>query len=310
MSSEIDLTVGFAGLEFHNPLFTASGTYGYAKEYENLTNLDHWGALVTKSITLNQRDGNPPPRLIETEYGLLNSIGLANVGVHKFIEDKLPFLRSVGTKVIVNIAGFSIPDYVEVVRLLDQEPGIDAYEINVSCPNVDDGCIIGTDPDLVHKLLGALRSVTHRPLILKLTPNVTNIADIATAAEYAGADALSVINTVYGMAVDMDNRQPALHRVIGGYSGPAIKPIALAKVWQVRQVSDLPIIGIGGISNARDVLEFLVVGASAVQIGTASMRDPGIVDTIISDLTGYMAKHEIPHIQNLIDSVEISEDVS
>ena len=310
MSSEIDLTTGFAGLEFHNPLFTASGTYGYANEYETLTKLDHWGALVTKSVTLNQRDGNPPQRLVETEYGLLNSIGLANVGVHKFIEEKLPFLRSVGTRVIVNVAGFSIPDYAEVVRLLDQEPGIDAYEINVSCPNVDDGCIIGTDPNLVHKLLGALRLVTHHPLILKLTPNVTNIADIATAAEHAGADVLSVINTVFGMAVDVESRQPALHRVIGGYSGPAIKPIALAKVWQVRQVSDLPIIGIGGISSARDVLEFLVVGASAVQIGTASMRDPGIVDTIIGDLTSYLTKHEIPRIRDLIGSVEISEDQS
>ena len=310
MGSEIDLTVGFAGLEFHNPLFTASGTYGYAQEYENLTNLDHWGALVTKSVTLNQRNGNPPPRLVETEYGLLNSIGLANVGVHKFIDEKLPFLRSVGTKIIVNVAGFSVPDYVEVVRLLEQESGIDAYEINVSCPNVDDGRIIGTDPDLVHKLMNAVRAVTHRPLILKLTPNVTNIADIATAAEYAGADGVSVINTIYGMAVDLHKRQPALHRVIGGYSGPAIKPIALAKVWEVKQVTSLPIIGIGGISNARDVLEFLVVGASAVQIGTASMRDPDIVDTIINDLKDYMTKHKIPRIRDLIDSVEISEDVS
>jgi dihydroorotate dehydrogenase (NAD+) catalytic subunit len=308
MTSEIDLTVHIGDLEFKNPLFTASGTYGYGKEYQDLVDIGNWGALVTKSVTLHPREGNPPPRLVEMEYGLLNSIGLANVGVQGFIQEKLPYLRTVGTKIIVNIAGFSIPDYLDVVRLLDRESGIDAYEINVSCPNVDEGCIIGTDPDMIHELVSSLRGITNRPLMVKLTPNVTSISTIASAAEQAGADALSVINTVYGMAVDVELQRPVFHRVIGGYSGPAIKPIALAKVWEVAESSSLPIVGIGGISSAQDVLEFMIAGASAVQIGTASMRDPMIVATLLQNLRDFAIAHNISRIQDLIGTLVISQD--
>ena len=309
MPSEVDLTVHIGDLEFKNPLFTASGTYGYGKEYQDLADLNDWGAVVTKSVTLHPRAGNPPPRLVETEYGLLNSIGLANVGVHGFIKEKLPYLKTLDTKIIVNIAGFSIPDYAEVVRLLDKESGIDAYEINVSCPNVDDGCVIGTDPDMIHELVTSVRGSTNRPLIVKLTPNVTSIGAIAFAVEQAGADAVSVINTIYGMAVDVEQRRPMFQRGMGGYSGPAIKPIALAKVWEVAEAVSLPIIGIGGISKARDVLEFMVTGASAVQIGTASMRDPGIAEMILQDLTDYMVNHNLSRIEDLVGSLAVTEDV-
>jgi len=309
MASEVDLTVHIGDLEFKNPLFTASGTYGYGKEYQDLADLNSWGAVVTKSVTLHPRAGNPPPRLVETEYGLLNSIGLANVGVHGFINEKLPFLRTLDTKIIVNIAGFSIPDYAEVVRLLDKESGIDAYEINVSCPNVDDGCVIGTDPDMILELVTSLRGITNRILMVKLTPNVTSIGAIAFAVEQAGADGVSVINTVYGMAVDVEQRRSVFQRVTGGYSGPAIKPIALAKVWEVAEAVSLPIIGIGGISKARDVLEFMVTGATAVQIGTASMRDPGIAEIFLHDLTDYMVNHNLSRIEDLVGSLAVSEDV-
>jgi len=309
MSHLVDLTARLGTLEFKNPLLAASGTYGYAQEYHHLVNLDHWGGLVTKSVTLHQRDGNPPPRLVETEYGLLNSIGLANVGVHRFIEEKLPFLKTVDTTVIVNVAGFNLTEYVEIVSLLDKEDGIDAYEINVSCPNVDDGCIIGSDATLVHELISELRKITDRPLILKLTPNVTDIGVIAKAAERAGINGFSLINTIYGMAVNLEDKKPMLKRVIGGYSGPAIKPIALAKLWEVRQVSSLPVIGIGGISNAHDVLEFLVVGASAVQVGTASMRDPNIVDTILQELIDYASSRNIARLADLIGTLQVSESV-
>jgi dihydroorotate dehydrogenase (NAD+) catalytic subunit len=308
MTSIVDLTVHIGDLEFKNPLFTASGTYGYGKEYQDLVAINEWGAIVTKSVTLHPRAGNPPPRLVEMEFGLLNSIGLANVGVHKFIAEKLPFLRTLDTKIIVNIAGYSIPDYAEVVRLLDKESGIDAYEINVSCPNVDEGCVIGTDPDMIHELVTSLRGITSRPLIVKLTPNVTSIGEIAFAVEQAGADAVSVINTIFGMAVDIEQRRPVFQRVTGGYSGPAIKPIALAKVWEVAEAMSLPIIGIGGISNARDVLEFMITGASAVQIGTASMRDPGIVDMILHDLNKYAENHNIARIEDLVGSLTVSEE--
>jgi len=310
MSDVVDLKAQFGTLEFKNPLLTASGTYGYAREYHHMVNLDHWGALVTKSVTLHQRDGNPPPRLVETEYGLLNSVGLANVGVHRFIEEKLPFLRTVDTTIIVNVAGFNVAEFVEVVSLLDREDGIDAYEINVSCPNVDDGCIIGTDSTIVHELISALRRITDRPLILKMTPNVTDIGVIAKAAERAGVNGFSVINTIYGMAVNLESKKPMLKRVIGGYSGPAIKPIALAKLWEVRQASTLPIIGIGGITNAHDVLEFLVVGASAVQIGTASLRDPNIVDAILQELISYASSRNIARLADLIGTLEVSENIS
>ena len=308
MADDVDLSVHIGSIEFKNPLFTASGAYGYAQEYQDMVHVDHWGALVTKSVTLHKRHGNPPPRLVETEYGLLNSVGLANTGVHHFIRDKLPFLQSADTRIIVNVAGFSIPDYGEVVRILDREDGIDAYEINVSCPNVDDGCVIGTDPGMIHQLMSSLRGITNRPLLLKLTPNVTSIGEIADAAEAAGVDGFSVINTIYGMAVDLASRQPAIRRGIGGYSGPAIKPIALAKVWEVRQASGLPIIGIGGICTARDVLEFMVVGASAVQIGTAAMRDPDIVDTIRRELSDYAAANHISQIQDVIGTLTVFED--
>ena len=305
----VDLTVNLGKLRLKNPVLTASGTFGYAKEYEDFVDLNQLGGVVTKSITKEPRVGNPPFRVTEVPGGMLNSIGLENVGVEAFVREKLPFLRKVRTRIIVNVAGNSVEDYEAVVSRLDFEEGIDAYEINLSCPNVKEGGLtFGKNPTEVFRMTQKVRLHTKRPIIVKLTPNVTSIGDLAQAAVDGGADILSAINTLVGMAVDVKTRKPILGRITGGFSGPALKSIALAKVFEIVRRVDVPVIGVGGVFSAQDVLEFLLVGASAVQIGTANFVDPGISEKIVKDLRQNCEEHGIRNLKEIIGQIEIQED--
>lgn len=268
------MAVDIAGIKLKNPVMVASGTFGYGEEYSELIDLNKLGAIVTKSVTLNPRSGNPPPRICETPAGMLNSIGLQNDGLKIFIEKQLPFLSRFDLPVIVNVAGETIDEYVEVTRTLSKEPKVKGIEFNISCPNVKKGGMtFGIDPKATKELIEEVRAATKLPLIAKLSPNVTDITAIAKAAVSAGADALSLINTVLGMAIDIKTKKPKLATMTGGLSGPAIKPIAIRMVWQVAQVVKVPVIGIGGIMTAEDAYEFLLAGAKAVQIGTANFVD-------------------------------------
>ena len=270
-------------------------------------NLNRLGGLVTKAITLKPRDGNPPPRIVETPAGMINSIGLANVGVERFITEKLPFLSQLNTVILVNVAGSTIEEYIAVVKRLESVEGIDGYEINISCPNVKHGGMaFGTEEESAYQLTTRLRKLTTRPLIVKLTPNVTHIGNIAKVVEEAGADAVSLINTVRAMMVDIHTRRPKISTIFGGLSGPAIKPIALAKVYEVYQAVKLPIIGMGGIMTCEDVIEFLLVGATAVQIGTANFIDPKICERLVDELEDYCKIHGINKISELVGGLNIS----
>ncbi|MCH7819315.1 MAG: dihydroorotate dehydrogenase [Candidatus Marinimicrobia bacterium] len=265
-------------------MIAASGTYGYGRELNNIIKTDEFGGICTKSITPLARDGNEPPRIAEVKMGMLNSIGLANVGVHAFIQDKIPFLQSLDTNIIVNVAGFTIGDYVEVIQLLEEIDGIDGYEINISCPNVKGGLEFGSSAKSAAKLTKTLRSETDRFLMIKLSPNVTDISEIALAVEGEGANAVSLINTLIGMGIDINSEKPILKNVYGGYSGPAIKPIALAMVQKVYHSVKIPIVGIGGIMNAEDVIQFMLAGATAVQLGTVNFLNPTALTEILDDL--------------------------
>lgn len=299
------MKVSLAGVEFANPIMTASGCCGYGEELAEIFPLSKLGALVTKSITLEPRLGHPPPRTAETASGMLNAIGLANVGVDAFIRDKIPFLSKQKTRIIVNVAGASVDEYVEVSRRLNNVDDLDMIELNISCPNVDRGGIqFGSDPYLTRKVVGEVRKVFDRPLIVKLSPNVTNIGDIARAAEAGGADALTVINSVVGTAVDIETRRPRLTNNKGGLTGPAIKPIALAMVAAVYEHCRLPIIGVGGIATWRDVVEFMLCGATAVQIGTALFVDPDAPVTIANGLKAYLQAQKIQSIKDLVGRLE------
>ena len=299
------MRISLAGLEFDNPIMTASGCCGYGEELAELVPLSNLGALVTKSITLEPRLGHPPPRTAETTSGMLNAIGLANVGVDAFIRDKIPFLSKQKTRIIVNVAGASVDEYVEVSRRLNNVDDLHMIELNISCPNVDRGGIqFGSDPYLTRKVVGEVKKVFDRPLIVKLSPNVTNIGDIARAAEAGGADALTVMNTLVGTAVDIETRRPRLTNNKGGLSGPAIKPIALAMVAAVHENCRLPIIGVGGIATWQDVVEFMLCGASAVQIGTALFVDPEAPLKIVSGLKTYLQTHKIKSIKDLVGKLE------
>ncbi|MCD6165459.1 dihydroorotate dehydrogenase [candidate division KSB1 bacterium] len=301
-----DLRVTLGNLVLQNPILTASGTFGYGEEYQDFVNLNRVGGLITKSITLKPRAGNFPYRVVETVGGMLNSIGLANVGVESFIEEKLPFLQQLRCAVIVNIAGSSIEEYEVVLSRLEETEGIDAYEINLSCPNVKEGGLtFGKDPRQIVKITTALRKRTTKPLIVKLTPNVSDMGELAKAAEDGGADIISAINTIVGMAVNVVQRRPVLGNVTGGLSGPAIKPIALARIWEISQKVKIPIIGIGGIFTCNDVLEFLVVGASAVQIGTANFIDPTISEKLVDELAAYCEQNQIARIRDLIGTLKV-----
>lgn len=288
-----DLRVNIAGLELPNPVMPASGTFGYGAEFAGLLDLSRLGAIITKGISLQPRPGNPPPRIVETASGMLNAIGLENVGLERFLNEKLPFLRGCrasGTKIIVNILGDREEDYAELAARLSDAEGVDALELNISCPNVHCGGIaFGADPNMAASVTRAVKARTKLPLIVKLSPNVTDITLMARAAEEAGADAISLINTLVGMAVDIKTRRPVLANRTGGLSGPAIKPVALRMVWQTARAVSVPVIGIGGIASAEDALEFILAGASAVQVGTANFVNPRAMTEIVDGIAAYLA---------------------
>lgn len=300
-----DLSVDIAGMKLRNPIMTASGTFGYGEEFAPYMDLQTIGAIVTKGLSLKPRAGNPTPRIVETPAGMLNAIGLQNVGIDAFIEKKVPFLRTVDTPCIANFFGGTVDEYVEVARRLDAVPEVAALEMNISCPNVKEGGIVfGSDPDCAAGVVAACRKATGKPLIVKLSPNVTDVVTMAKACVDAGADALSLINTLVGMAIDIKKRRPVLANITGGLSGPAIKPIALRMVWQVARAVDVPLIGIGGIMSVTDVVEFLLAGATAVQVGTASFVTPGISQQIAHDLQQWMQENGVADVRSLIGALQ------
>jgi len=305
----VDLRVTLGPLTLKNPVLVASGTFGYGEEFAPFFDLSRLGGIVTKTITLEPRAGNPPPRIAETAAGMLNSIGLANVGVEAFVRDKLPYLQQFSTAIIVNVAGRSTEEFQAVMhRLEESNLRIDAYELNYSCPNVKEGGMaFSADAKVAYAITSALRKETRRPLIAKLTPNVTRIAEIAQAVADAGADAVSAINTLLGLAVDYHTRRPKLATVVGGLSGPAIKPVALAKVWEIRQAVNIPIIGIGGIQTYEDALEFLIVGANAVQVGTANFVVPDCAARMVQDLEGYCQQKGISRLADLVGTLSAAD---
>jgi len=309
MIDKPNLEVEIAGIKLKNPIMTASGTFGYGQEYEPFVDLKRLGAIILKGITLKPKAGNPPPRIIETPSGILNAIGLQNVGVEVLIKEKLPYLQKFNTPVIINISGETIEEYVKLARRLGEasrELRIVGLEVNISCPNVKKGGVAwGTDAKATYKIVSSIRKVTTLPLIVKLTPNVTDIKIIAQAAEEAGADALSLINTLVGMAIDIDSRRPKLANISGGLSGPAVKPVALWMVWQVFQTVNIPIIGIGGIMKVEDALEFIIAGARAIEIGTANLVNPRVTMEIIEGMEKYLAKNNIKDINELVGSMKI-----
>jgi len=298
----MDVEIG--SLRLKNPVMTASGTFGYGEEYAPYVDLNCLGAIVVKGLSWKPRSGNPSPRIIETPAGMLNAIGLQNIGVKKFIAKKLPFLRNYDIAVVANVYGETVDEYLRVSELLTAVPGVHALEINVSCPNVKKGGVaFGTDPDMVAEVTGRVRGITGLPLIVKLTPNVTDITVMAAAAEAAGADGISLINTLTGMSVDVKRRTPHLKNVTGGLSGPAIKPVALRMVWQVAQAVQIPVIGIGGIMNAADALEFIIAGATAIQVGTANFVNPKATLEILSGIRAYMDRHKFENIRDLVGAL-------
>jgi len=300
-----DLSVKIGKIKFENPVLVASGTFGYGEEYAQLIDLNKLGGIITKSITLNPREGNPPPRTCETPSGMLNAIGLANVGVDSFIKEKLSFLRSLDTKIIVNVAGSTLEEYVKVVKRLNRVKGIHMLEINISCPNVKMGGLqFGASEESAHEIIKTITENTNYPVMAKLTPNVTDITRIALAVEEAGCQAISLINTLVGMAINSDTRKPFLSNITGGLSGPAIKPVALAMVWRVAQEVKVPVIGIGGIMDTKDALEFLLAGASMIQVGTANFVDSRASIKIIEGLKEYCENNGIKRIRELVGRVE------
>jgi len=303
-----DSTVHIAGMTLRNPVMTASGTFGYGGEFRELVDLERLGAIIVKGLSLEPSSGNPPPRIVETPCGMLNAIGLENIGIAAFRTTRLKFLRRLDTPIIVNIYGRREEDYVALAKIIDEEPDISAVEVNISCPNVKAGGIaFGVDPAAAAALTRRVRSATTKPLIVKLSPNVTDIAAIARAVETEGADAVSLINTITGMAIDVDTRRPKLANLTGGLSGPAIRPVAVRMVWQVAGAVRIPVIGIGGIMNGRDALEFLIAGASAVQVGTANFVNPGATMDIIDELQAFMQKQGILQVNDLIGSLRLDE---
>jgi len=300
--TRMQVTIG--GLTLANPVMTASGTFGYGREFAPYVDLNRLGAIVVKGLSLRPREGNPPPRIMETTGGMLNAVGLQNVGVEAFIADKLPFLRTLKCPVVANIFGESVEEYRLTAEALSAAGGVHALEVNISCPNVKKGGIsFGSDPDTAADVTRNVKQSTDLPVIVKLTPNVTDITVIAKSVEDAGADAVSLINTLTGMSVDIERRVPHLQNITGGLSGPAVKPVALRMVWQTVKAVSIPVIGIGGIMNARDAVEFLIVGARAVQVGTANLVDPKATMTVLGDIEAYCANHGIGDINDLIGTL-------
>jgi dihydroorotate dehydrogenase (NAD+) catalytic subunit len=304
MNHKPDLHVKLGPLELKNPVMTASGTFGYGREFESFVNPDLLGGIVVKGLSLKPRAGNPYPRTAETPAGMLNAIGLANIGVDEFIEKKLPWLKGLKTNVIVNIYGHSIDEYEGLARAFNGVEGISAVEVNISCPNVEmGGMIFGKDPAMSARITEKIVKNTDKPVIVKLTPNVSDIRLLARAVEESGAAVLSLINTLTGMAIDIEHRRPKLANISGGLSGPAIKPVALYQVWQVVNTVRIPVIGIGGIMDYRDALEFLIVGAKAIQVGTANFVNPRTTLDIIEGLRGYCLEKGIDNINDIIGSL-------
>ena len=300
-----DLSVKIGKINFKNPILTASGTFGYGTEVDLLMDVSKLGGIVTKSITLHPREGNPPPRIVETPSGMLNSIGLANIGVDQYIEEKIPLYSTIGTHIIMNIAGSTMDEYEEIVRKMELvSSDIIGYEVNISCPNVKKGGMeFGIDCDLTKELTEKLRNITEKLLIIKLSPNVTNISAIAKSAEEGGADAVSAINTVVGMSIDIHKQKPNIFTKFSGLSGPAIRPIGIAAVYKVFKTVSIPIIGIGGITNSTDVLEYMFAGASAVQVGTANYRNPEIALSMIDELNSYVGQNKLTSISDIVGAV-------
>jgi dihydroorotate dehydrogenase (NAD+) catalytic subunit len=301
-----DLTAKIGSLTLVNPFIAASGCFGYGVEYASTVDLSTLGAVCVKGLFLSEREGHPPPRIVETPAGMINAIGLQGIGVHRFVKERLPELRAHRATVIVNVCGTSLDEYAEVSRILSDHEGVAAIELNISCPNIKEGGIqFGCSLGGTHDVVSAVRKVTTLPLIPKLTPNVTDVASFARAAEEAGADAVSLVNTFLALAIDVETRKPKITNVLGGLSGPAIRPIAVRMVYECRQAVKIPIIGMGGITNISDALEFVIAGADAVQVGTANFVDPFIWGKLIDGLTDYMTRHRVARFVDLIGSFEI-----
>jgi dihydroorotate dehydrogenase (NAD+) catalytic subunit len=306
MSQPPDLSIELAGIRLRNPVIAASGTFGYGEEFARFVDLKRIGAVVVKGTSARPIAGNDPPRLFPTPSGMLNSIGLENVGVDAFIRDKMPFLRDAGCSVIVNVFGFAEDEYIEVVEKLNGCDGITAYELNISCPNTKHGgMVFGTDPELTRDLTKVLKSRSKRPLFVKLSPNVTDIAEMARAAEDGGADALTVANTYVAMAIDTETFKPRIGNITGGLSGPAIRPITLRMVYQCAKVVKIPVIGLGGIFAAEDAVEYFLAGAQAVQIGTANFQDPKAPLHVLDGLARFLQKRGMSSVRELVGKIKI-----
>jgi len=296
-----DLSAKIGKIKLKNPVIVASGTFGFGEEYEDFFNLNHLGAIIPKGISLNPMIGNPPPRIFETEGGIINSIGLQNPGFQDFIRDRLPYLRRIKTHLLINFFGNTQKEYAELARRFDEVPGVSGLEMNISCPNVKQGGILFcSDPKITYRLVYTVRKSTKLPLIVKLSPNVTDIALMAKTSEEGGADAVSLVNTFKAMAINIHSRKPELENVIGGLSGPAIKPIALRMVWEASQTVKIPIIGMGGIMRAEDAIEFILAGASAIQIGTANLVNPRTGIEVIDGIKKYLIENRTNRVQKLV----------
>jgi len=303
----MDLSVRIGALELKNPLIAASGCFGYGVEYADFVDLSSLGGVAVKGLFLSEREGHPPPRIVETPAGMLNAIGLQGIGVHRYIAEKLPELRRLGATNVINICGSTLDEYVELARILSDADGVHALELNISCPNIKEGGItFGCSLHGTFDVVSAVKKVTRLPVIPKLTPNVTDVASIAKAAEDAGADAVSLVNTFLAMAIDVETRRPKLSNIVGGLSGPAIRPIAVRMVYECRRAVKIPVIGMGGIASATDALEFMIAGATAVQVGTANFVDPFIWTKLLDGMRDYMARHEMTRLADLVGTIDTS----
>jgi len=305
----MDLTVRIGALTLKNPVIAASGCFGYGVEYADIVDLSSLGGIVVKGLFLKEREGHPAPRIVETPAGMLNAIGLQGIGVRRFVEEKLPELRARRATVLVNVCGTTLDEYVEVSRILSEHEGVAAIELNISCPNIKEGGIqFGCSLNGTYDVVNAVRKVTTLPVIPKLTPNVTDVASFARAAEDAGADAVSLVNTFLAMVIDVETRRPKISNIVGGLSGPAIRPIAVRMVNECRRLVKIPVIGMGGIADARDALEFIIAGADAVQVGTANFVDPFIWTKLLDGIRDYGRRHDIARVGDLVGTVEYPAD--
>ena len=301
----VDTSVKIAGLSLKNPVLTASGTFGYGSEFCDFMELSRIGGIIVKGTTIRPRQGNPYPRMAETPSGMLNAVGLQNKGVDYFVDHIYPVIKDYDTNIIVNVAGSTVDDYVAAAERMNELASVPAIELNISCPNVKaGGMAFGTSPEAAQEVVAAVRRVYKNTLIVKLSPNVTSITDIALAVESAGADSVSLINTLMGMAIDAERRKPLLSTITGGLSGPCVKPVALRMVWQVAKAVKIPVIGLGGISNAADAVEFLLAGATAIQIGTANFIDPAISAKVASGIEDYLIRHGFSSVKELVGALE------